>query len=89
MLPTHFQPVYVGNGLDHMNIYYLRSTHSDDGLIARDEIGVFDGDLCIGYGIVENPDQQYLSLVASFDDPVTLRQDGFVEGHPISLKIWS
>ena len=26
MLPTHFQPVYVGNGLDHMNIDYLRST---------------------------------------------------------------
>ena len=87
--PTHFKPVYIGNGLDHMNIYFLRSIVEDDGLILGDEVGVFDGDLCIGYGIVENPDQQYLSLVASFDDPATPQQDGFVEGHPISLKIWS
>ena len=87
-VPMHFQPVYSGNGLDHMNIYYLRSTTEDDGLITGDEIGVFDGDICIGYGIMENSDQKYLSLVASFDDPTTLKQDGFVEGHPISLKIW-
>ena len=89
ILPTHFQPVYTGNGLDHMNIYYLRSTIEEDELIPGDEVGVFDGDLCIGYGIVENPDQEYISMIASFDDPTTLRQDGFVEGHPISLKIWS
>ena len=89
MLPTHFQPVYTGNGLDHMNIYYSRPTIEDDGLITGDEVGVFDGDLCIGYGIMENPDQEYISLIASFDDPATLRQDGFVEGHPISLKMWS
>ena len=88
-LPTHFQPVYTGNGLDHMNIYYLRSAIENDGLIPGDEVGVFDGDLCIGYGIIENSDQQYISLVASFDDPSTLPQDGFVEGHPIALKIWS
>ena len=87
--PTHFNPVYTGNGLDHMNIYYLRSVTEEDGLIAGDEVGVFDGDLCIGFGILEYSDQQYISVVASFDDPSTLTQDGFLEGHPISLKIWS
>jgi hypothetical protein len=88
-VPEHFQPVYIGNGLDHMNIYYLRSTIEDDGLIPGDEVGVFDGEICIGYGILENTDHKYISLVASLDDPASVPQDGFVEGHPISLRIWS
>ena len=86
---TYFKSAYTGNGLDHMNIYFLRSNLLDDGLISGDEIGVYDGDICIGYGILEDSEQRYISLIASFDDPATPQQDGFVEGHPINLKIWS
>ncbi len=85
---THFKPSYNGNGLDHINLYLKNPAINGVGLKPGDEVGVFDGDLCVGAGIVDNPVQEYLSLIGSSDDPTTKAIDGFIDGHPIKLKAW-
>ena len=79
----HFKTCWTGNGLDHMNIY-LDLVGS--GLEAGDEIGIFDGEKCVGSGIVTEED--FISLIASKDDPTTDETDGFIEGNSIQLKAW-
>ncbi len=85
---THFKPLWNGNGLDHMNIYLSESKNSIAGLQSGDEIGVFDGNNCVGAGLIEDPFEPMHSIVVSADDPTTVQTDGFVKGNPLSLKIW-
>jgi len=86
--PTHFQPVYIGNPYLAMNIYL--TVVNIDGVTAEvgDEIGIFDGDICVGAGILTSPIGEYLALVAATDDPTTPEKDGFTPGNPISYRIW-
>ena len=53
-----------------------------------DEIGVFDGDICVGSAVVEN-DGKYIQVIASFDDPETMEKDGFMEGNTLVLRLWN
>jgi hypothetical protein len=50
------------------------------------EIGVFDGDLCVGAVIYNGQLGQQLQAWA--DDPSTSELDGFIEGNPISFQIY-
>ena len=84
----HFKPIYKGNGLDHMNIYLTTPTIDGRSLKIGDEIGVFDGNLCVGAGVIENSDQEYLSLLVSFNDPSSPEEDGFTEGNAIHFQLW-
>jgi Secretion system C-terminal sorting domain len=86
--PTHFKSICSGNGLDHMNLYLTKTTISEAGINPGDEIGIFDGDLCIGVSVVNLSGQEYLSVILSSDDPTTKETDGFIEGHPIGLRVW-
>ncbi|HQM36973.1 MAG TPA: hypothetical protein PKV79_09065, partial [Candidatus Marinimicrobia bacterium] len=86
--PTHFQPVYIGNPYLAMNIYL--TVVNIDGVTAEvgDEIGIFDGDICVGAKVITSPIGQYLALVAATDDPTTPEKDGFTPGNPISYRLW-
>ncbi|OPZ48309.1 MAG: hypothetical protein BWY95_00907 [Bacteroidetes bacterium ADurb.BinA104] len=86
--PTHFQPVYIGNPYLAMNIYL--TVVNIDGVTAEvgDEIGIFDGDICVGAKVITDPIDLYLALVAATDDPTTPEKDGFTPGNPISYRIW-
>ena len=86
--PSHFKPAYTGNGFDHMNIYLKEVTIGGAGLQPGDEIGVFDGGVCVGAVVVEDPDSEYIMVTASFDDPTTKETDGFLAGHNFTLKLW-
>ena len=86
--PSHFKPAYTGNGFDHMNIYLKEATIGGAGLQPGDEIGVFDGGVCVGSVVVEDPDSEYIMVTASFDDPTTKETDGFIAGHNFTLKLW-
>ena len=88
-LPVHFKPVYEGHGLDHMNVYLTSVRLNDRPPEPGDEVGLFDGDRCVGVGVVAADGLPYLSLAASKDDPGTAEADGFVAGSPIRIKIWS
>ncbi len=83
----HFTTVWEGNGLDHMNIYITEATLEGSPLVSGDEIGIFSGGLCVGAGTVA--DSRVISLKASMDDPTTPEIDGYSEGDPIELRLWS
>jgi hypothetical protein len=58
------------------------------GLEDCDEVGVFDGDSCVG-ALVYNSDKAPLVLSAWKDDPNTPEIDGYIEGDNMLFKIWS
>ncbi len=86
---AHFIPAYIGNGIDHMNINLINLTES--GIKDGDEIGVFDGNLCVGSAKIVNPyPLTYLNSVnipVSADDGID-DKNGFVEGNVISFKLF-
>ena len=86
--PVHFQPVYSGNPYLAMNFYLTAITIDDTTVEVGDEVGIFDGDICVGAGIVTGPLGEYLDLVAATDDPTTPEKDGFTPGNPISYRLW-
>lgn len=49
------------------------------------EIGIFDGDLCVGAAIIKN---DILYIAATSDDPYTPEIDGFINGNAISVKVF-
>ncbi|MBN2699160.1 MAG: T9SS type A sorting domain-containing protein [Bacteroidales bacterium] len=90
-METHFNTVWTGNGVDHMNFYALTAAIDGEPMQPYDEIAVFDGDYCVGVGmlngVLENG-VNYLSFAASNNDATPPDVNGFTEGHPISFKIW-
>ena len=87
----HFVPVwYPGYGMDHMNLYALTATLDGTPLQPGDEIGIFDGDVCVGMGTLTQvlTGSTYLSMVVSKDDPDTPSKDGYTPGNTISFKVW-
>lgn len=84
--PLHFRPVSSGNGIDHMNINLVDLPGSL--LLAGDEIGVFDGDQCVG-SVTMLPSHLNYKRVSI---PVSACDDsgcpGFTENNRFSLKLW-
>ena len=88
---THFVPVWwPGNGMDHMNLYALTATLDNVALQPGDEIGIFDGDICVGMGVLSSvlTGSNYLACTVSRDDPDTPAKDGYTPGNTVSFKIW-
>jgi len=85
---THFQTVYTGNPYLAMNFYITSAAIDDVGLEAGDEIGIYDGEYCVGAAIVEGNIDPYLAMVAGTDEPGTPEIDGFTPGHTISYRLW-
>ena len=87
---VHFTNIWTGNPYLAMNVYVTSAILDGQDLEAGDEIGVFDGDNCVGSIMLSAPIQSgaYLSIIASTDDPTTSEVDGFVEGHTITYRLW-
>ena len=51
-----------------------------------DEIGIFDGETCVGAS--KSGSLIYVTIPVSMDDPETEAIDGFVQGNPITARIW-
>ena len=84
----YFHKVYYGNGLDHMNINLVNISLS--GLKPGDEIGVFDGNYCVGSSLIEKEDlkKNNLSIPASANDTIESSPNGYIEGHNITLQAY-
>ncbi|MDD3558881.1 MAG: T9SS type A sorting domain-containing protein [Melioribacteraceae bacterium] len=86
----HFTPVWSGAPSSPMLIYITEANYNGNDLLPGDEIGVFDGDFCVGTAIVTqtvtrmNP----LQIVTSKDLTGTAQRDGFIEGNNISFRYW-
>lgn len=86
--PRHFHTVWEGtSGSNHMNINLLEAKTDGIDLEPGDEIAVFDGTLCVGYGkVTQTIDQQnILTINVSRDEG---SQNGFTPGNEISYKFW-
>jgi hypothetical protein len=86
---VHFTPVYSSNPYLAMNIY-IKGVSLSVGITlgANDEIGIFDGDICVGSCILAGPINSYIPMKASTDDPTTQVKDGFTQGDSIKYRFW-
>lgn len=92
---SHFMPAFKGNGTDHMNINLINLAES--GILEGDEIGIFDGEICVGSARVSNPhpisimtstvNQNSISIPVSASDEIAER-NGFSDGNFISMKLF-
>jgi hypothetical protein len=91
-LPSaHFIPAFKGNGTDHMNINLLNL--SESGIMPGDEIGVFDGDICVGSTKIFNNNSTLINNQFSVSIPVSAADgiemnNGYTVGNPISVKLY-
>jgi len=82
----YFPLIYTGYGIDHMNINLVNL--SKTGLLAGDEIGVFDGENCVGSAVIQNKniEDNSLSIPASANEKDEVNPNGYIDGHKIVLK---
>ena len=88
MEPQHFFPVWDGNPLRPMTIYCSRAHIDGASLMPGDEIGVFDGDKCVGAVILaQRPTQAnpVQIICSSAEDGL---DNGFTPGNTIEFKVW-
>ena len=83
-----FPKIYIGNGVDHMNINLVNLNQT--GLLVGDEIGVFDGIYCVGSLVigVKNMTDNNISIPASANDTIESQPNGYIDGHKIALKCY-
>jgi endo-1,4-beta-D-glucanase Y len=81
----HFRPVWENNPLQRMNIWIKGLDCAS--LESGDEIGIYDGNLCVGAGKVnEMPSKtNLLTITCSRED---MGNDGFQNGNDIRFRIW-
>jgi Leucine-rich repeat (LRR) protein len=82
---THFLPAFEGNGIDHMNINLVNLSESE--IMVGDEIGVFDGNICVGATKITSQNQSIVNLIASADEGKD-EPNGFSSGNYIYLKLF-
>ncbi len=82
-----FNPSWKGMGINHMNLYVHSATLDGEALPAGTQIGVFDGDVCVGLHVVSENNGQTFTITATHDDPYTTEKDGFTQGNRIKIKI--
>uniref|UniRef100_A0A7V2ZI65 Dockerin domain-containing protein n=1 Tax=Ignavibacterium album TaxID=591197 RepID=A0A7V2ZI65_9BACT len=87
---NHFTPVWTNNPYLPMNIYISGAVLDGISLTAGDEIGVFDGNICVGSKILTDSITQSnpVSVITSTDDQLTPVKDGFTQGNKIYFRIW-
>ena len=83
---THFNPVFDGNGVDHMNFNFVNL--SAGMMKAGDELAVFDGDNCVGATTLlpEHFKKEFIAIPASAGDESGMA--GFSEGSEYSFRLW-
>jgi len=84
----YFTLAYTGNGIDHMNINLVNL--NSGGILIGDEIGVFDGDICVGAAIImeKHINENSIGIPASANDGTKIPPNGYTSGHKIILKLY-
>jgi hypothetical protein len=85
---SRFKPAFTGNGTDHMNLHLVSLLQS--GLKEGDEIGIFDGNLCVGSARLTSANlaQNRISIAASANDGLDTAPNGFTTDNIITVKLF-
>ncbi len=84
---SYFVPAWTGSGTDLMNIRVVSAKIDDEYLAKGDEIGIFDGNICVGAGGIG----EAVSTTYTIEIPVSADNgfgNGYTTGHSISFKLW-
>ena len=84
--PRHFIPVWDGNPLNSMNFYIVEI--SQYSIEQGDEIGIYDGDNCVGVGIINGDISWDNMITISTSESEDNDSNGFTQGNNISIKFW-
>jgi PKD repeat protein len=82
---VYFETAFQNNPYMPMHVALLPG----ESLEAGDEVGVFDGSLCVGAAVYDGNPEMPLVITLSMDDPDEAQPTGFMQGNEISVKIWS
>ncbi len=85
VIGPHFNPVPLGASTYNIVVERTYMNGQPLTLETNDEIGVFDGDLCVGAGIVG---EFWTGAITTTRESAPGAGDGFVDGHPIDYVIW-
>lgn len=80
---NHFTPVEP-TGLPYA-VVFQQATLDGEGLVAGDEIAVFDGELCVGAGVVG---ESWPLSVTTWQADASQGLEGFVSGHPMTYAAY-
>ena len=80
----HFIPAFKGNGTEHMNINVVNL--SESGIMEGDEIGIFDGEICVG-SIKVNFHPSSICIPVSANDGIE-EKNGFTGGNSIVIRLY-
>ncbi len=80
----YYNKNWTGNGWQHFNLYI--KLNSD--ILIGDEIGIFDGEHCVGSTIYQG-EEEYITLISSLNDPASCEINGYTSGNNYSLRIMS
>lgn len=83
---TYFKPVFEGNGINHMNINLVDLAETE--IMEGDEIGIFDGNICVGSSKVTARNHSFISLIASAHDGAIDLNNGFKQGNNLTMKLY-
>jgi pimeloyl-ACP methyl ester carboxylesterase len=84
---THFRPVWKSMSSEMMTVEVFLATLDGQPLEEGDEIGIFDGDRCVGSGTVYGTLSKTATVeVAVFADDGT--GNGYTPGDSIAYRIW-
>jgi len=85
VLPEITDQPYKNNPYLPMNIIF-RYNADNNSYFAGDKFIIYDGDICVGEGVIQEFNNELLaSIVVTKDDPTTPIVDGFIVGHDISI----
>jgi hypothetical protein len=80
---TYFQPVWENNPYMPMHIVLMPAEFMQAG----DEIGVFDGEICVGSALFNGDYQNPIIICTSTKDKTPGTINGFIPGNPIICKL--
>lgn len=87
-IDTFFTPVWSGMPLNPMGIYVGSAVIDNENMRIGDEIGIFDGENCVGSTRLFTEVTPYLQIFVSQDLPASPEIDGFTIDHDISYRLW-
>jgi hypothetical protein len=84
----HFETIWEDMNTTIMAIYIESAELDGEALGNGDEIGIFDGDTCVGGARLEGSIEETYQVFVTADDPETPEIDGYTAGNTIQYRYW-